>query len=166
MTQQFDLLQWHQNFVCTPRILLRHMRDIPLWFTALQMETQNQLSSGTGIATSVVLIETGDWKQSVMFSSVAAMLFIEQVVYDWMIFILHCFKTDHHHYSLNVHKYSLYFWEADFNKIIHNLQDFRFWHQCFRGFESSGVWHCVVGLMDAIAIEDDSNMVVKNVRSH
>jgi len=70
LTKQFDLLQWHQNFVCTPRILLRHMRDILLWFTALQMETQNQLSNGIGTATSVVLIEAGDWKQRMLCSVV------------------------------------------------------------------------------------------------
>ena len=34
------------------------------------METQNQLSNGIGTATSVVLIEAGDWKQRMLCSVV------------------------------------------------------------------------------------------------
>ena len=99
--------------------------------------------------------------KNVMFRSVAAMLFNGQVVYNWIIFTLNCFRTDYHHYTyvMNLHQY---LW--NFGCLVLIKKICRFWQQ-FRGFRSSGLWYCVMG-GDAITIEDESSMVIQNIRSH
>ena len=101
--------------------------------------------------------------KNVIFSSVAVMLLNWQVVYNWIIFTLNYFRADYLHYTyvMDLHQYLLYFWVTHFDKII-----CRFWQKLFRGVRSSGMWNCVVGLMDATTTEDESNTVVQNFRSH